>query len=130
MALPFLWRKTMALSFVFQVNGVDCPTPSAFGWSLQDISAADSGRTEDGLMHKNRIAQKEKIQLSWNAPDNPKAAQILQLFQPEYFDLTYRSPLANAIVTKKFYRGDANAATYWWRDNGLFETISFDVIEV
>ena len=48
----------MALSFVFQVNGVDCPTPSAFGWSLQDISAADSGRTEDGLMHKNRIAQK------------------------------------------------------------------------
>ena len=130
MAHPFFMEKNMASNFVFKVNGTDCPTPSAFGWSLQDISAADSGRTEDGIMHKNKIAQKEKIQLSWNAPDSAKTAQILQLFQPEYFELTYRSPLANAIVTKTFYRGDASAATYWWRNNGLFETISFDVIEV
>lgn len=119
----------MALSFVFKVNGVNCPTPSSFGWSLQDVSAADSGRTQDAVMHKNRVAQKEKIQLSWNAPDNIKASQILQMFQDEYFDLTYRSPLTNTIVTKTFYRGDANAATYWWHNNGLFETISFDVIE-
>ena len=119
----------MALNFVFRVNGYDCPTPSSFGWSLQDVSAADSGRTQDALMHKNRVAQKEKIQLSWNAPDNIKASEILQMFQPEYFDVTYRSPLTNSIVTKTFYRGDANASTYWWHNNGLFESISFDIIE-
>ena len=119
----------MALSFVFKVNNVDCPTPSKFGWSLQDVSAADSGRTQDAVMHKNRVAQKEKIELAWNAPDYAKASQILQMFQAEYFDVTYRSPLTNSIVTKTFYRGDASAPVYWWINNGLFETISFNIIE-
>jgi len=119
----------MSLNFVFKVNGVDCPTPSKFGWSLQDISSPDSGRTLDGLMWKNRVTQKEKIELAWNAPDNAKAAQVLQMFQPEYFELTYRSPLTNSIVTKTFYVGDRTASTYWWLNNGLFEAISFNVIE-
>ena len=117
------------LSFPFKVNNVDCPTPSEFGWSLQDISAADSGRTQDGLMWKNTIGKKEKIQLSWNAPKPEKAAQILQMFSGEYFNVTYRSPLTNTVVTKTFYRGDANADTYWWANNGLFEKISFNIIE-
>lgn len=116
--------------FPFRVNGNDVPTPSQFGWSLQDISAADSGRTQDGIMHKNKIGQKEKIHLVWNAPKPDKAAQILQAFSSEYFDVTYRSPLSNAVVTKKMYRGDANAPYYWWCHGGLFETISFDIIEV
>lgn len=119
----------MALAFPFKVNGVDCPTPSEFGWSLQDVSAADSGRTQDAVMHKNRVAVKEKIQLSWNAPKPDKAAQILQMFTAEYFDVTYRSPLTNSVVTKTFYRGDAQASTYWWANNGLFEKISFNIIE-
>lgn len=119
----------MSAEFPFKVNGTDVPTPSQFGWSLQDVSAADSGRTEDAVMHKNRVAQKEKIQLVWNAPKPDKASQILQAFNPEYFEVTYRSPLTNSIVTKEFYRGDASAPTYWWAKGGLFENISFDIIE-
>ena len=116
-------------TFPFKVNNVDCPTPSEFGWSLQDVSAADSGRTQDGLMHKNMVTRKEKIQLSWYAPKPDKAAQILQMFLPEYFEVTYRSPLTNTVTTKVFYRGDAQADTYWWANNGLFEKISFNIIE-
>ena len=119
----------MSTTFPFKVNNVDCPTPSEFAWSLQDVSAADSGRTQDAVMHKNRVAVKEKIQLTWNAPKPSKASQILQMFTAEYFDVTYRSPLTNTIVTKTFYRGDANANTYWWANNGLFEKISFNIIE-
>ena len=120
----------MARVFPFKVNGVDCPTPSEFGWGLQDVSAADSGRTQDAKMHKNRVATKEKIQLSWNAPDPVKTAQILQMFLPEYFEVTYRSPLSNTVVTKTMYRGDASANTYWWANDGLFEKLSFNIIEV
>ena len=95
-----------------------------------NIVTSDSGRTEDGIMHKNMIGQKEKVQLTWNAPTPEKASQILQAFNSEYFELTYRSPLSNSVVTKKMYRGDASAPTYWWCNGGLFTTISFDVIEV
>lgn len=115
--------------FTFKVDGVDCPTPSKFGWSLQDVSAPDSGRTLDGLMQKARVTQKEKIVLQWNAPSPQKTSQILQMFQPEYFNVTYRSPLTNSIVTKTFYRGDASAPYYWWVGDGLMESLSFDIIE-
>ena len=119
----------MSANFPFKVNGVDCPTPSEFGWSRQQVSASDSGRTQDGLMHVNRVTMKDKIQLSWNAPDPAKAAQILQAFDAEYFNVTYKNPLTNTVVTKQFYRGDATANTYWWANNGLFEKISFNIIE-
>lgn len=117
-------------SFPFQVNGVDCPTPSEFGWGLQDVSAADSGRTQDGKMHKNLVVRKEKIELAWNSPDPEKTSTVLQMFLPEYFDVTYRSPLTNTIVTKTFYRGDAKAPAYWWAKGGRFQKLSFNIIEV
>ena len=44
------------------VDGVELPTPSSFEWSLIDVSASDSGRTQDGKMHKNRIS----IFFIWN----------------------------------------------------------------
>jgi len=116
-------------AFTFQVDGVNVPTPSKFGWSLQDISASKSGRTQDAQMHKNRVAQKEKISLQWNAIDTAKASEILQMFNPEYFYVTYRSPLTNTIVTKEFYRGDANAPYYWWVKDGIQESVSFNIIE-
>ena len=120
----------MATVFTFKVDGTDCPTPSEFIWSRQQVSAADSGRTSDGLMHVNRVAMKDKIQLSWNALKPDKAATILQLFENEYFNVTYRDPRTNTTVTKQFYRGDATANTYWWANDGLFEKISFNIIEV
>lgn len=115
--------------FVFKVNGVDVPTPSKFEWSIQDISSSDAGRTQDGVMHKNRIGQKDKIQLTWNYPKPDVASTVLQMFNAEYFNVTYRSPLTNSVVTKEFYRGDANAPTYWWCNGGLFENIAFNIIE-
>ena len=42
-------------------DGVLIKSPSVFSWGLNDVSAADAGRTDDALMHKNRIAQKRKI---------------------------------------------------------------------
>lgn len=118
--------KLMAKMYV---NGQECPTPSVFQWSLQDISQSDAGRTQDGIMHKNRTGQKRKIQLQWNAPKPEVASRVLQLFNGEYFDVTYPDPLSNATETRTFYRGDANAPVYWWCNGGLYENVSFNIIE-
>lgn len=117
------------MAFVFRVNGIDCPTPSKFGWSTQDLSASNSGRTQDGQMQKNKVAEKEKISLQWKAITTAKAAEILQMFRPEYFNVTYVCPMTNSIVTKEFYRGDAAAPYYWWVKDGLMESVQFDIIE-
>ena len=120
---------TMSKSLV--VDNVTMPCPSKFDWGLQDVSAADSGRTEDALMWKNRVAQKVKINLEWLAVSDADAATILTAFNPEYFDVTYHDPMANATVTKTFYCGDRSAPYYWWTDTGgwQFQNISFNIIE-
>lgn len=115
--------------FPFQINGSDVPTPSEFGWSIQDVSLPDSGRTLDATMQKARIARKEKIQLKWLGITPEVASQILQMFAPEYFQVTYRCPLTNSVVTKVFYCGDQSAPYYWWCDGGRHESISFNIIE-
>ena len=76
------------------VDGVELPTPSTFEWGMIDVSASDSGRTQDAKMHKNRIAQKRQLKLSWNGTDTARTAQILQMVNPEYISVTYQSDIS------------------------------------
>ena len=116
------------------VGGVTMPCPSKFEYGLQDVSASDSGRVEDpnATMYKNRVTQKVKIGLEWVAVSDADAATIINAFDPEYFQVTYHDPKANAVVTKTFYRGDITAPYYWWVDNNngfSFSSLSFNIIE-
>ena len=118
-------------NYPFKVNNVDMPCPSKCEVGYQDISAADSGRVESGLMYKNRIGQKVTLGLEWVAVSDADAATILTAFDPEYFSVTYHDPKANATVTKTFYCGDRKAPYYWWVDNRGFsyQNINFNIIE-
>lgn len=46
---------------MISVDGVAVKTPSSFSWGLQDISDSAAGRTQDTVMHKNRVGQKERF---------------------------------------------------------------------
>jgi len=111
-------------------NLVECPTPSSMDWGLQDVSAADSGRTDDTKMHKNRIGQKVKWSLVWMTKKPDVVSTILQLFDPEYIYVRYSDPKHNRLVTKEFYVGDRSAPVKQWVVGGrLYESVSFDIIE-
>lgn len=118
-------------NYPFKVNNVDMPCPSKFEIGYQDISAADSGRVESGLMYKNRIGQKVTIGLEWVGVTDENASTILTAFDPEYVDVTYHDAKTNTNVTKNFYTGDRKGITYWWNDNGEFtySSIGFNIIE-
>lgn len=113
------------------VDGVEMPCPSSFSWGLQDISASESGRTDDTIMHKNRVGQKRKISLQWNMKDRSTTAFILQAFNPENISVTYQDAMSGTDETRTFYVGDRSAPVkYWWVGKQLYESISFDIIEV
>ena len=115
---------------MISVNGVAIKTPSAFSWSLQDVSASDAGRTTDALMHKMRVDRKRKISLTWEGTTPEETRAILLAFSPEYFDVTYFDPLDGAEVTRRFYAGDQSAPVKIWTvENKRYEQISFDIIE-
>lgn len=115
---------------LIRVNGVDMPNPSKMQWSLQDVSIGDSGRDDSGKMFKGRVAQKRKLELSWNAVTPDVASTILSAFNPEYIDVRYFDPLTNSWQVKNFYVGDRSAPVKIWAvGQKLYETISFDIIE-
>ena len=120
----------MAEAFL-KVDGVALPCPSSFTWGLQDISASESGRTDDTTMHKNRVGQKRKLSVGWNGPDWDTACKIIQAVNPEYIQVTYPDLLsANKHETRTFYVGDRDSPfKCWWIGTERMEGISFDFIE-
>ena len=78
---------------MLRVDNVWIKSPSSMAVHIQDVSRSDAGRTEDSLMHKNRIARKVKIDLQWNNPTPAEAQAILSAFAPEYFQVQFFHPL-------------------------------------
>lgn len=112
------------------IDGVALPEPSEFSWGHQDVSDSDSGRTEDTIMHKNRIGQKVTLSLGWNNITPDVAHAVLNAVQPEYFNITYFDPLEGQDTTKTFYVGDRSAPVKWWNVKGkIYSKLSFNVIE-
>ena len=109
-------------------SNTSIPCPSKFDWKLSDVSSADAGRTEDGKMHKERIAQKVHIELEWQNLNNDATIQtILTAFQPEYINVEYFDYKDMAYVTKKFYVGDRTVSAL--SRSKTISTISFNIIE-
>lgn len=112
------------------VDGVAMPEPSGYTWGLNDVSAAESGRDDSALMHKNRVGQKRKISLSWTGLTPAQTSQVLTAFNPEYVSVTYPDSLSGTTQTRTFYSGDKSAPIKIWTiNNKRYETLSFDIIE-
>ena len=109
------------------VDGATIPCPSKYDWTVNDISDADAGRCESGLMHKNRIGRKRKLELEWKNVSMATANAVLVAFAPEYVSVNCIDPLANGYVTKRFYSGDQGASSYNMTKNVW--TVSFNIIE-
>ena len=108
--------------------------PSSIEWGLQDISGADSGRTQDinSTMFKLRRGQKRKLKLTWTMPNVMAATIILKSFNQDYFYVQYFDPMAGEEQIRLFYAGDRTAPFKWLNlgPRGIrFTTISFDIIE-
>lgn len=118
--------------FVFKVNNVQMPCPSSFSWQINDVSAAESGRTDDGLMWKNMVTRKRKISLAWKELTPTQTSKVLKAFgTDEYFDVYYWDAQDGRYETRTFYAGTNRDAPvhFWWVGNQRFETVSFDIIE-
>ena len=106
------------------------PEPSGLSWSLQDVSAGDAGRTQSGLMYKQRITQKRKLALSWRGVTPAAAANILAALNPEYIKVIYPDALTGTNQTKIFYVGDRSAPVYMYTSGKkIYQDIAFDIIE-
>lgn len=110
------------------VDGVAVKCPSSYLWKLEDVSAADAGRTEDAQMNKMRVSQKVGIELSWQNIPTLDISKLLKAFNPEYISVCYLDAMEGKYTTKQFYVGNRSAPLYNAK-TGLWSNVSFNIVE-
>lgn len=110
------------------VNGKAIPCPSAYTFILSDVSAADAGRTEDTKMHKNKLGEMVKVELSFQNVDNETVYKVLNAFSEEYFTVEFYHPKYMTFKTSTFYVGDRTSPMYNHR-LGLWQNLNLNIIE-
>lgn len=118
---------------IITINGTAFSTdnaPSKMSIGLYDVSNSDSGRDQNGLMYKNLVTRKYKIELEWWGVSPALTSQILTAIDPEYFSVSFTDPKTNSWVTKTMYVGDRSAPYQMWGENRkFFSKVSFNLIE-
>ena len=110
------------------IGNTTVPSPSKYRVIVSDVSKADSGRTEDGKMWKEKVGQLVKIELEWSYLSSNDVSSILTAIDPEYFEVTYLDPKTMTFVTSEFYVGDRTAPMYNSR-MGIWESLALNIIE-
>ena len=73
---------------ILTIGGVALPAPNEYKVQLNDLDSSDTGRTEDGVMMRNRVREGiAKISASWAAVSTADCARILNAVKPESFDV-------------------------------------------
>lgn len=111
------------------IDGATVLCPSSYKWSQEVVSRSTAGRTEDALMHVEKIRTVDKIELSWQNKTFAESQAILSKFTNEYLSVSYYNPMTNSYKTGKFYVGDKSVDTYN-HTLGINASISFSLIEV
>ena len=116
------------LSPIYTVNGTVIPTPSEYQFNVQDVSAPNAGRTEDGMMHKDKIGQCVKLECKWQNITTSALTTLLSALDSEYLTVVYLNPKRGGYYTGTFYAGDRTAPCYSAK-LGIWSTFSCNLIE-
>jgi len=109
---------------MIKINGVSLPaSPSSFQVTVLDLDDAEATkRTADGTMHRDRIAVKRKIDMTWGPLNWSDTSAILQAVQNEFFQCTYPDPMSGQLETRTFYVGDRVAPFLVKREGEIYWT--------
>ena len=117
-----------------KVNGVDFTDFIAKGglkWQRNDVDASNSGRTMDGVMHRDKVATKIRLDITCKPLDADTAMNVLNTILPEYVSVDYYDPMYGERVGVSMYSNNNPASFLLARDDGndLWGGITFPLIE-
>lgn len=108
------------------------PEPSSLTVLYSDVDSASSGRGEDGVMIRDRVAVNRKLSIGYNVLTAAKASALLgSAIKNVFFELYFFDPKQNAWATGTFYVGDRQMQVFKRTASGeyIYEGASFDFVE-
>lgn len=110
----------------FKIDGVTIPTPSEYTYNEEDLSTEGiTGRTLDGIMHKDVVAVKDTYSCVWKSLSWQDAATLLTAVRGKTeVSFTHADPrVPGTFITGNFYIGKREAVvnslnhpTVTWKD--------------
>ena len=99
----------------------------------ESIQSADTGRTEDGMMHIDWVrTNMVKVNMTWSHLTGKEVAYLEQLMQGKEFTLTYFDKgsrhTASVYVSKVTYKKVTDAL--YASEGGLYSDIAINAIEI
>lgn len=105
------------------------PAPQTMQVAIQDIDAKAT-RDAQGLLHRDRVATKRKITLTFGALTVSECSQILSAVKSEFFNVEYLDPQDGNMRSGTFYVGDRTTPVYSLIGSlPVWKGLSFDLIE-
>ena len=100
-------------------------------FSRNDIDSWNAGRSMDGLMHRGRIAIKEKMNVQTIQLTRAQSARIQTLLLPETIQVRVTPyPRTNGAYTMNMYSNNVKTTYVIHRANGEdLQSLSFPLIE-
>ena len=110
----------------------DFPTPTEITYTRSALDASSSGRNQAGLMFRDIVSQKTKIQVTWERLSNTDISTVLQLVEDPFFTLRYPDAYTGAMREMVCYVGDRSSPVYRLDDDTdawRWQKLSFSFIE-
>lgn len=117
----------------FKIDGVAIPTPTTYKYVLEDLSSEATGRTLDGVMHKDVIDEKDTYECEWKSLSWQDTATLLNAVKKKTkVAFTYADPYTpNEFVTHDFYVGKRGMAALNLKDSKkTWDSITMTFIRV
>lgn len=93
---------------IIRIGGTDMPAPTKYSVALQDIDSANTGRTETGLLVRDRVrGGVYKIGVTWLV-EHTQLKTITDAISSDKFQVTFYDPTSNSNKTCDMYCGDRN----------------------
>ena len=97
-------------------------------------SGEGSGRNQNGEMFRDRVAIKEKIEMSFPPMYRSDYSKLLSLVKDTFFKVRYYSDLQGKVREATMYVGDRKGSVYYKYDannqsQAIIKDISFNFIE-
>ena len=109
--------------------------PSSMKMSTYDLDSGEgTGRNQNGEMFRDRVAIKEKLEMTFPPMLRADYGTLLNLVRNDFFQCRYYSDLQGTVRTVTMYVGDRSMNIYFGyktsdQANAIVKDISFNFIE-
>lgn len=86
--------------------------PASCTFEIETLDTENSGRSLDGLMHRDVITTKISLQLTWNHISVAEMSSLLTVLSDTFFTVRYWNPVNGAWATDTFYCGNRTVPVY------------------